>query len=126
MIRTGLVSALRNQQVSLAFLRILTPALNTWHLQISSYGAGMNPCGRRAPEEPPRHGQPLNNEGLPLRKAFVRFEMISFSSGTPNHGPRLVGVQGSYPSVEAVTGLGGEGGTAHGIVLKSKKSVRFG
>ncbi len=36
------------------------------------------------------------------------------------------GVQGLYPSVLEVTGAGGVGGVAHGAVVKSKKSSRFG
>ena len=41
------------------------------------------------------------------------------------HGPKLVGVHGSYPRVDGVAGVGGLGGVAHGIFEKSKNSSRF-
>ena len=42
------------------------------------------------------------------------------------HGPMLDGVQGLYPRDEAVTGAGGLGGAAQGVLLKSKNSSRSG
>ena len=42
------------------------------------------------------------------------------------YGPRFVGVHGSDPRLSFDTGVGGVGGVSQGILLKSKKSSRFG
>ena len=42
------------------------------------------------------------------------------------YGPKFVGVHGLYPSEVGDTGVGGVGGVAQGVVVKSKKSDRSG
>ena len=41
-------------------------------------------------------------------------------------GAKFVGVQGVLANALSETGTGGVGGVAHGTLLKSKKSSRFG
>src|SRR6266567_635990 len=66
-----------------------------------------------------------------LRGFRVRRRWLQFSSSHDRatihaaYGPIAVGVQGLKPSVDGLTGVGGVGGVAHGILLKSKNSSRF-
>jgi hypothetical protein len=49
-----------------------------------------------------------------------------FALAFTSYGAKFAGLQGLYPSVCSVTGAGGDGGVAHGTLLKSKNSSRSG